>query len=429
MVAKFPRSPLLFAIYFSLSILTLQDVIAECTDAAFVLRGISADRNRRLSLLSRPPCAYSKYCDNDGDGPVFRRKQGAWRLASTSGGEDSENDDFSPDSGSDGSDGPSDSWTGTSSDWTQKLYDDEGAADGASDDLSLLPPSDGGDDDDTDDSENWLDALAAIAREEVNFIEAEADRADRAREMQELGFTPEQIGGTLDVATSQELEDEDAGEEFAEFRRATSGMEGGFGMMTYDEDEIDKKEVESHLTVEKDEDGETIRAQMVYVDEVTCIGCTNCANIAQSTFFMEDEHGRARVFDQWGDDEETIQVAIDTCPVDCIHYIPYEELVRLETERRGQNINFKARLVNQGEYGGGVSQRVGSSVAFTGAQQISGNMGYRCSNCPSRGCKDCPMFGVGNNPEFKLREEKREKRRKEKRLKAQLEELDRSADL
>jgi ferredoxin len=31
---------------------------------------------------------------------------------------------------------------------------------------------------------------------------------------------------------------------------------------------------------------EPVRAQMVYVDEVTCIGCTNCAQIAQSTFFM-----------------------------------------------------------------------------------------------------------------------------------------------
>ena len=69
---------------------------------------------------------------------------------------------------------------------------------------------------------------------------------------------------------------------------------------------------------------------MVYVDEVTCIGCTNCAMIAQSTFFMEPEHGRARVFEQWGDDDETIQVAIETCPVDCIHYVPYEELKSLE---------------------------------------------------------------------------------------------------
>ena len=96
---------------------------------------------------------------------------------------------------------------------------------------------------------------------------------------------------------------------------------------------------------------------------------------------MESEHGRARVFDQWGDDDETIEIAIETCPVDCIHYIPYQELVDLEVGRREQNINPKARLVNQSNDGGGGS--------YTGTQQISGNMGSRCTNCPSRGCKDC----------------------------------------
>ena len=102
---------------------------------------------------------------------------------------------------------------------------------------------------------------------------------------------------------------------------------------------------------------------------------------------MEQEHGRARVFDQWGDDDETIAIAIETCPVDCIHYVPYDELKSLEIERRGQNINFKARLVNQGEFGGGTA---GGATAFTGPQKISGNMGSRCNNCPTRGCKNCP---------------------------------------
>jgi 4Fe-4S single cluster domain of Ferredoxin I len=66
--------------------------------------------------------------------------------------------------------------------------------------------------------------------------------------------------------------------------------------------------------------------------------------IAQSTFFMQQDHGRARVFQQWGDDDETIQIAIQTCPVDCIHYVPYDELVRLEVDRRDQNINPKVSL-------------------------------------------------------------------------------------
>ena len=29
--------------------------------------------------------------------------------------------------------------------------------------------------------------------------------------------------------------------------------------------------------------------RFVFVDEHACIGCTNCANIAQNTFLMEDE--------------------------------------------------------------------------------------------------------------------------------------------
>lgn len=34
-----------------------------------------------------------------------------------------------------------------------------------------------------------------------------------------------------------------------------------------------------------------------------------------------------------------------TCPVDCIHYVDWPELVRLEKEREGIDINFKAKLV------------------------------------------------------------------------------------
>jgi len=160
------------------------------------------------------------------------------------------------------------------------------------------------------------------------------------------------------------------------------------------------------------------------------IGCTNCAMIAQSTFFMHDEHGRARVFDQWGDDDETIQVAIETCPVDCIHYVPYDELVRLEVERRNQNINFKARLVSQGEYGGlSQSHQVGGPNAFTAPQQISGNMSTRCNNCPSRGCKTCPMYGVGQNPEYERKEKERKARLAKKRIQEQRERENKSADL
>merc|ERR1712029_868928 len=151
--------------------------------------------------------------------------------------------------------------------------------------------------------------------------------------------------------------------------------------------------------------------------------------IAQSTFFMESEHGRARVFQQWGDDDETIAVAIETCPVDCIHYVPYDELKRLEIERRKQNINFKARLVNQGESGAGYQAKYGGGALFTEQQVISGNMGARCNNCPSRGCKNCPMFGVGLNPEFQKKEKTRKERLAWAEMKKMMESQNKRAEL
>lgn len=144
---------------------------------------------------------------------------------------------------------------------------------------------------------------------------------------------------------------------------------------------------------------------------------------------MHSEHGRARVFQQWGDDDETIQIAIETCPVDCIHYVPYDELEKLEIERRDQNINFKGRLVSQAENGNSLSHRVGGANRFTGPQLISGNMRARCSNCPSRGCRDCPMYGVGKNPEFERKEKLRRERLERKKLQQKREAEQKSADL
>lgn len=80
------------------------------------------------------------------------------------------------------------------------------------------------------------------------------------------------------------------------------------------------------------------RQKGVYVDEATCIGCKHCAHTATNTFYIEPEYGRARVFNQDGDNEELIQEAIDTCPVNCIHWVDYTQLKRLEQERKYQKI-------------------------------------------------------------------------------------------
>jgi len=84
--------------------------------------------------------------------------------------------------------------------------------------------------------------------------------------------------------------------------------------------------------------GGLLRQKAVYVDEVTCIGCKHCAHVAPNTFFIEGEYGRSRVYNQDGDEEEIIQEAIETCPVNCIHWVNYNQLSSLEEERKHQVI-------------------------------------------------------------------------------------------
>ncbi|PZO60698.1 MAG: ferredoxin [Phormidesmis priestleyi] len=84
--------------------------------------------------------------------------------------------------------------------------------------------------------------------------------------------------------------------------------------------------------------GGQFRQNGVYVDELTCIGCTHCAHVARNTFYIEPDYGRARVIRQNGDSDALIQEAIDTCPVDCIHQVNYTDLRRLERDRQHQVI-------------------------------------------------------------------------------------------
>ena len=81
-----------------------------------------------------------------------------------------------------------------------------------------------------------------------------------------------------------------------------------------------------------------LRQQAVWVDEAVCIGCRYCAHVASNTFVVEAEWGRSRVIRQDGDSTERIQEAIDTCPVDCIHWVPYEQLVELRRQREEQDL-------------------------------------------------------------------------------------------
>lgn len=84
--------------------------------------------------------------------------------------------------------------------------------------------------------------------------------------------------------------------------------------------------------------GGDLRQDAVFVDETVCIGCGHCAHVASGTFFLEEDYGRARVVAQDGDQEELVQEAIDTCPVDCIAWVNYNDLDKLEEARKDQVI-------------------------------------------------------------------------------------------
>ena len=84
--------------------------------------------------------------------------------------------------------------------------------------------------------------------------------------------------------------------------------------------------------------GGALRQQAVWVDEAVCIGCRYCAHVAGNTFVVEADWGRSRAIRQDGDSTETIQGAIDTCPVDCIHWVSYEELPELQEQTLQQEL-------------------------------------------------------------------------------------------
>lgn len=102
---------------------------------------------------------------------------------------------------------------------------------------------------------------------------------------------------------------------------------------------------------------------MVWVDELSCIGCQYCTSIARSTFKMADEvtdFGTARVVQQGGDQVDVVDEAIDSCPADCIHKCTRAELRELEEYRALFFSDMMARwstrrLVASGEGGGAVA--------------------------------------------------------------------------
>ncbi len=90
--------------------------------------------------------------------------------------------------------------------------------------------------------------------------------------------------------------------------------------------------------------GGQLREQAVWVDESICIGCRYCAHVATNTFVIEPHLGRSRVIRQDGDSTQLIQEAIGTCPVNCIHWVPFEQLDELRAQLDGMNLQDLGKL-------------------------------------------------------------------------------------
>lgn len=98
----------------------------------------------------------------------------------------------------------------------------------------------------------------------------------------------------------------------------------------------------------KNEDPAENRA--VFVDENTCIGCKQCVWHAPACFRIEPEHGRSRVYAQWLNNEDELQSAIDSCPVNCIHWVQKQDLPALEyvMQNRVERVNVGVMMAGQG---------------------------------------------------------------------------------
>ena len=70
--------------------------------------------------------------------------------------------------------------------------------------------------------------------------------------------------------------------------------------------------------------GGQLAEKAVWVDEAKCIGCQYCVHVASNTFLVDEFHGRSRAIRQDGDSVDVIQEAIDTCRVDCIHWVKFD---------------------------------------------------------------------------------------------------------
>lgn len=167
-----------------------------------------------------------------------------------------------------------------------------------------------------------------------------------------------------------------------------------------DWDLVQKREKSSHELVEMTANGQVPKrirdGQFCFIDEESCIGCTQCANIAPSSFKMIEETGRARAFSQSA--AADVESAVLSCPVHCMHMVSFDELQELEIARDDGDGRTDHR-----HFGSGKSHKpLHVSRRDSDANHKSSWYHYlkgKCagSSCPQRGCYDCPKYMPGEN--------------------------------
>ncbi|MFC1880671.1 ferredoxin [Thermodesulfobacteriota bacterium] len=60
--------------------------------------------------------------------------------------------------------------------------------------------------------------------------------------------------------------------------------------------------------------------KIVVIDAEECIGCESCVEICPEVFGFKEAEEKAEVIMPEGGPEDCIEDAMDTCPVECIHY-------------------------------------------------------------------------------------------------------------
>jgi ferredoxin len=58
----------------------------------------------------------------------------------------------------------------------------------------------------------------------------------------------------------------------------------------------------------------------VTIDADECTGCETCVELCPDVFEFDENTGTAKVILEKGGPEGCIQEAVDSCPVECIHW-------------------------------------------------------------------------------------------------------------